>query len=142
MLKILHLWVGIISLIAFVLTGQYFIVEYGGLENTDNVTRLMYRSVHVYLFFAAALNLALGFYYTPPTKRLWLAAYNQALILLSPALLLYSFCFEITDNEELSRPATLIATVMILAWISNMLIGRSYLLCQKLLLSKQKATGN
>lgn len=130
-LKQLHLWIGIIGLIAFVLSGQYFQHALGGLKELDDAPRLLLRTSHVYLFLTSVINLVFGLYYTPPEKIRWFTIYNQSLIMLSPFVVAYSFATETLTNTGIDRPFTLLAMVLILAWIGNIGIGKAWGCYQK-----------
>ena len=130
-LKQLHLWIGIIGLIAFVLSGQYFKHMLGGLKELDDAPRLLLRTSHVYLFLTSVINLVFGLYYAPPAKIRWYTIYNQSLIMLAPFVVGYSFVTETLTNTGIDRPWTLLAMVLILAWIGNIGMGAAYRWYQK-----------
>src|SRR5262249_56697175 len=58
----LHLVVGLVGLLAFLASGQYMDLGYDHLRRLDDTRRMLFRSTHIYLLFAALLNLALGLY--------------------------------------------------------------------------------
>jgi hypothetical protein len=58
----LHLAIGTLALIAFILTGQYMDRVHAHLVGMPDGPRLLYRSAHIYLLFAALLNLLLSGY--------------------------------------------------------------------------------
>jgi hypothetical protein len=60
----LHLVTGLVSVAAFLASGLYMHLRYDHLRGMDDVLRLLFRSTHIYLLFAALLNLALGLYMT------------------------------------------------------------------------------
>lgn len=126
MLKKIHLWIGIIGLIVFALSGQYFLIYLGGLKEMADVPRLLLRTSHIYLFLASALNLALGLYYLQPEKLRWYHFYTQGLLMISPFLILYGFIFETLGNEGIDRPVGNLGLFAILFWMGNLLIGWSY----------------
>src|SRR5581483_10072632 len=80
------------------------------LRGLDGATRLLFRSTHIYLLFAALLNLALGLYLAPPRGR-WRLALQRAgsvLVLAAPWLLGAGFLTEpwLTGlDRPYSRPA-------------------------------------
>ena len=126
MLKKLHLWLGIIFFIVFLLTGQYFRIHYHGLQNLPDVERLMLRSGHVYLFFAAFINIVFGLYWTEPAKIKWTTIVNQSLILLSPPLLTYSFVAEDVMYHGLQRGLGTLGVTLLLIWLINTAVGRAW----------------
>src|SRR5690606_28156928 len=125
MLKKLHLWIGIIGFIVFVLSGQYFQHALGGLKELDDVPRLLLRTSHIYLFLTSVINLVFGLYYTPPEKIRWYTVVNQSLILLAPFFVMYGFVFETLGNEGIDRPTGSLGFFMILAWMGNIGIGKA-----------------
>ena len=82
-MKRLHLVVGAIALVAFVLTGQYMDRAHAHLRGMPDAPRLLFRSAHIYLLFAALVNLLLGTYLRPAASR-----YARALQLAGSAALL------------------------------------------------------
>lgn len=58
----LHMAVGIVALLGFILTGQYMDRVHDHLTGMPDGPRMLYRSAHIYLLFAALLNLLLGAY--------------------------------------------------------------------------------
>lgn len=54
--------VGMVALLAFILTGQYMDRVHDHLAGMPDGPRLLYRSAHIYLLFAALLNLLMGAY--------------------------------------------------------------------------------
>ncbi len=59
-----HLWLGLLGMLAFLLTGQVMKRHEPPLAEYDSALRLLYRSRHIYLMFAASTNVALGLYLT------------------------------------------------------------------------------
>lgn len=126
MIRKIHLWIGVIGLILFLLSGQYFKHALGGLQGLENTPRLLLRTSHVYLFLTSIINLVFGLYYVQPEKIRWFTIYNQSLIMLAPFFVGYSFVFETITNTGINRPFTLIGMVLILAWVGNIIIGKLY----------------
>lgn len=92
----LHLVVGLVALAAFVLTGQYMDRVHGHLEAMADAPRMLFRSAHIYLLFAALLNLLLGAYVTP-APRGWprtLQLSASAVLAATPMLFLAAFATE------------------------------------------------
>jgi hypothetical protein len=92
----LHLIVGLVFLAGFLASGQYMALGYDHLHGLDDATRLLFRSTHIYLLFAALLNLALGLYLPegPAGWRCWLRWTGSLLILMAPPLLVAGFLTE------------------------------------------------
>ena len=93
LMRCLHLAFGLLGLLAFLVTGIFLYLEHPELSRSDQVHSLLSRANHVYLLFAALLNLQLGCYLTVlnfPLARVlqWL---GSMLLLLAPLLLLLAF---------------------------------------------------
>lgn len=117
----LHLTLGTAGLLLFVLQGQYMIHVLAVPELADG-PRLMYRTGHIYLLFASALNVCLGVYMPRSPGKLQLLA--SALLLVAPLMLVYSFIAESTSGE-LHRPATVYALYMVFAAAVSLLLARA-----------------
>lgn len=81
-----HWLVGLLTLIAFPLTGAYM-RRVAAVPHLDSVPRLIFRSRHLFLLLAAVVNLALSS--TQPTRVAQRVA--SALIMVSPAMLIAAF---------------------------------------------------
>ena len=92
----LHLLTGLLGVVAFLASGQYMDVAQDHLRGLDGTARMLFRSRHIYLLFAALLNLALGLYLTPGPAgwRRWLQRGGSALLLTAPWLLAVAFLTE------------------------------------------------
>lgn len=96
MLRRLHLIVGTATVAAFLATGQYMHFGLGHLAEMEDAPRALYRSGHIYLLYAALLNLAVGTYVTEARHRTrrTLQWVGSCLLLVSPILFLYGFAME------------------------------------------------
>jgi hypothetical protein len=92
----LHLVVGLAALAAFLASGFYMLLGRDHLRGLDDTTRLLFRSSHIYLLFAALLNLVLGLYGEPAPGgwRAWLRWVGSVLVLIAPLLLVMAFLRE------------------------------------------------
>ena len=92
----LHLLIGLISLAAFLASGQYMDLCYDHLRGLDDATRMLFRSTHIYLLFTALLNLVLGVYLpaASPGWRCWLQRTGSLFLLAAPLLLGVAFLTE------------------------------------------------
>ena len=91
-----HLSLGAAALILFVGTGAWMHFRYEHLRGMTDATRLLFRSTHIYLLFAALLNLAIGLN-VRSVPRGWARAAQQAgsaLLLATPLLFLAGFMSE------------------------------------------------
>jgi hypothetical protein len=105
-----HLVVGLAFVVGFLMSGQYMDRAYDHLRGMDDARRMLFRSTHIYLLFAALLNLSLGLYLAdePSGWRRWLRGIGSALVLAAPPLLATGFLVEpwLTGlDRPYSRPA-------------------------------------
>jgi hypothetical protein len=101
LLKPLHLAIGLIGLVAFVLTGQYMGMFLNGLSDMPDGPRLLYRTSHLYLMWSSLVNLLVGFYFVAAaSKGARIAqALASTLLLLGPPLMLAGFFLESPAND-------------------------------------------
>ncbi len=107
MLQRVHIIVGALGLVVFVLQGQYMDQAHDHLAGMPDATRMMYRSSHIYLLLASVLNVVLGIYRvddTLPMKPL-IRGLVSGVALLAPAALLLGFFLE-PAMPDLARPFT------------------------------------
>lgn len=106
-LAFLHLVVGLMSIIAFVISGRYLSVNETLVNSNEVSLHALYRANHIYILFAAILNLVLGFS-LPKNKnpRFLLFLYlGSFALMLSTILLCIAFYIEPVLNS-LDRPIT------------------------------------
>jgi hypothetical protein len=92
----LHLAVGLIAVAAFLASGLYMRLGPSPAKTLDDATRLLFRSSHIYLLFAALLNVVLGLYGEPAPGgwRMWMRRSGSLLVLAAPVLLGMAFLRE------------------------------------------------
>ena len=92
----LHLIVGLVGVVAFLLTGQIMGHHHPRMEQLSAEMRMMYVSRHIYLLGAALVNVALGLYMQMQVAgwRQVLQSLGSLLILLAPIFLLMAFLSE------------------------------------------------
>jgi hypothetical protein len=91
----LHLWTGILTVIIFLLTGQFMRHHQPPMTAFTPEVRLLFRSRHIYILAAGLVNLMLGLYLQ--RSRDWRGRaqlLGSALLLASPALLILAFTRE------------------------------------------------
>ena len=100
-----HLWIGLVGVVAFILTGQYMDRWLGHLTGMADLPRMLYRSAHIYLLLASLLNLVLGLYVTeaPAGWRRWARRIGSVPIALAPVVFLIAFVRE-PHTASFSRP--------------------------------------
>lgn len=91
-----HLIVGVLAVIAFVITGQVMARLTPNIHTLSGEVQMMYVSRHIYLLGAALVNLVLGLYLQaqPLGWRRVLQQIGSVLILLSAVSLLMAFVAE------------------------------------------------
>ena len=118
-MKRLHLIFGVLVVLVFLLTGQYMDFQEPKVrELTDEGTRMMFRSRHIYLLLAGLINVGVGVYFTYRVAR-WrkiLQIAGSVLILLAPLLMTAAFFYEPT-LKGLKRTFTLPAIVALFAGV-------------------------
>ena len=90
-----HLWVGVLTVLAFIITGQFIRHHQPPTPELGNDIRLMLRSRHIYVLASGLVNLMLGLYFEKRTG--WRGGVQMAgscLLALSPVLLLLAFAVE------------------------------------------------
>jgi hypothetical protein len=104
-LKLIHLIVGVVGILVFVLTGQYMAIFLQGLNALPDGPRLLYRTSHLYLMWSSLLNLIVGYYFVAAaTKGARIAQMiASTMLLLGPPLILLGFFIESPANN-LDRP--------------------------------------
>ena len=91
-----HLLVGLLGVVAFVITGQVMAHHVPNMDALPGDVRMMFISRHIYLLGAALVNLVMGLYLKvyAPSWRWTLQQVGSLLILLSAASLLAAFIVE------------------------------------------------
>jgi len=96
MMKRLHLFIGLLATLAFVLSGEAMHFHKPLLAGLPDDVHLMYVSRHIYLAAAAMVNVCLGLYLRQqrPTWRRALQSVGSVMVLFSPIFLLLAFVYE------------------------------------------------
>ena len=117
-MKRLHLVLGLVLVLVFLLTGQY--MEYVHNRTLPDGVRVLYRSRHIYLLFNALINICLGLYvvYAQEGWRRTLQLIGSILILIAPVFLLAGFFYEPPRGAD----QTIIAPYGIFATAIGMLL--------------------
>jgi len=91
-----HLAVGILTIIAFLATGQFMRRHAQPMADLEDGLRMMYRSRHIYLLGSGLLNLLLGLYLRARAAgwRKSTQAAGSVLLLAAPFLLVLAFLNE------------------------------------------------
>ncbi|MBV9926413.1 MAG: hypothetical protein JOZ96_15450 [Acidobacteria bacterium] len=115
-MKRLHLIVGVATLVAFLLTGQYMDYLNVRANALGETARVMFRSRHIYLLLAGLVNLGLGAYFSYRGRgwRRHLQLLGSALVLVAPLLMLAAFFAEPAEpglRRHFTLPAVVILSV-------------------------------
>lgn len=111
----LHLAVGLIGIVAFLLTGAYLRRHTPPMSELDPITRLLLRSRHVYLLLSSLLNVGVGTYYVAATTnaRRAIQSLGSMLLLAAPLFVLAAFFLE-ADRGNLRGRLGLVAVSLML----------------------------
>lgn len=89
-LRMAHLVVGGIAIVAFLITGQIMGRHEPPVATMEWAERLLFRSRHIYLLCGGLVNLATGLHFVLPGQAAWrAAAATGSLLVLASALLLF-----------------------------------------------------
>ena len=122
-MKRFHLIFGIVVVVVFLLTGQY--MEYVGNRQLPDVTRMLYRSRHIYLLLTGLVNLVIGTYFVFRARgwRRTLQIAGSLLIVLSTGLLLVGFFTEPRRGPDQTMLAPLGIYAVALGTLLHVLSG-------------------
>ncbi len=110
-LRKIHLLVGLLALVIFLLTGAYMRWRLLPLMEASDRLRFSLRGNHVYILWSALLNLLAGAYLRVATNglRAKLQLTGSLLIIASSAVVIIAFFLESKASPE--RPLTLLAMI-------------------------------
>jgi hypothetical protein len=91
-----HLIVGILLAVAFLLTGQYMDKYYNHMVGVPDGPRMLYRTRHIFILLTALLNLVIAAYFTlrSETWRRTLQLVGSGLIFTAGILFIIAFFYE------------------------------------------------
>ena len=92
----LHLAVGLLTVVAFLITGQFMGHHTPPMAALSDSVRLLFRSRHIYILASGLVNLVLGLYLQRHTRgwRRVVQAIGSGFLIASPALLIVAFTVE------------------------------------------------
>lgn len=95
-LRMTHLVVGAITILAFLITGQIMSLHEPSIGSMEWADRLLFRSRHIYILCAGLVNLAIGVHFGLPERavRRSAAITGSLLMLVSTLLLFFAFFAE------------------------------------------------
>lgn len=100
-----HLIFGFTLFIVFLLTGQYMDRNFNHLADMTDLPRALMRAQHLYILFAALINITLGCYLTFSKDKLvrTFQIFGTILIVVATIMLVYSFFIEL-PSDHIERP--------------------------------------
>lgn len=101
----LHLVFGGLTIVVFLLTGQYMDRSFNHLADMEDLPRALMRAQHLYILLAALINVVLGSYLTISKDKLVRSfqIFGSFMILVSTVMLVFSFFSEL-PSEHMERP--------------------------------------
>lgn len=123
-LKLIHLIVGGLTVITFLLTGLYMRKNFPEIYGENQAMRMMFRGSHIYILLVGLLNVALGSYLTFSSEN-WkkiVQLIGSMLVLVATGMLIYAFFHE-PFLTGIHRPVTFKAVIMLLIGVIAHLTG-------------------
>jgi hypothetical membrane protein len=95
-MKKFHLLFGTLTVIAFLLTGQYMDRYHNHLHDMPDGMRMLYRTRHIYILLAGLLNLGIGAYFRRHVsrERRVMQLFGSVLIVVATILFAMGFFYE------------------------------------------------
>lgn len=119
-LRMAHLVVGAIAVVAFLITGQIMGRHEPPVAAMEWAERLLFRSRHIYLLSAGLVNLALGVHFVLPARDLRRsAAIAGSLLVLASAVLTF---FAFFAEPMAGRPPGMISSLGLVALFGGVLL--------------------
>lgn len=114
MLGRIHLFLGILIVIIFLLTGQFMHHKYDHLKDMELMNRALFRAGHLYILLFGLINAAIGAYYYPAkhdtVKRI--QEFASIPIIIASCLVIYAFFTEL-PTQTIERPLTRLSLYMV-----------------------------
>ncbi|MCI0596750.1 MAG: hypothetical protein L0Z48_09470 [candidate division Zixibacteria bacterium] len=123
-LKFVHLIVGGLTVITFLLTGLYMRKNFPEIYSDNQAMRMMFRGSHIYILLVGLLNIGLGSYLTLSSEN-WkkvLQHIGSILVLAATGMFIYAFFHE-PFLSGIHRPVTFKAVIMLLLGMVAHLTG-------------------
>lgn len=123
-LKLVHLIIGGVTVITFLLTGLYMRKNFPEIYGDNQAMRMMFRGSHIYILLVGLLNIGLGSYlvFSSEVWKKALQFLGSILVLAATFLLIFAFFHEPFQGGIL-RPWTSLALAMLLAGVVEHFIG-------------------
>jgi len=114
MLGRLHLYLGIVIIIIFLLTGQYMHHNYNHLQDMEMMNRALFRAGHLYILLFGLIHVALGSSFKIAEKVIFKNIQRVASLVMYIAtfFVIYGFFTEL-PTDQIERPLTRISLYLI-----------------------------
>lgn len=119
MLGKIHLYLGILVIVIFLLTGQYMHHNFDHLKDMELMNRALFRAGHLYILLFGLINVSLGTHFRISNINLLnrVQLFGSVIILIATFLIIYGFFTEL-PTEEIERPLTRNSLYLILFGVS------------------------
>lgn len=126
-IRLSHQTLGVLTVIAFLLTGQYMDFYEPAMPELDRGVRMMFRSTHIYILLAGLLNIAIGvnLSFSKTRWRKALQLIGSYLIVAGPFMLIAAFFYE-PVHTDLRRPITEPAMIGLLTGTLCHMVGAAF----------------
>jgi len=120
MLGKIHLYLGILVIVIFLLTGQYMHHNFDHLKNMELMNRALFRAGHLYILLFGLINVSLGTHFRISNINFLnrVQLFGSVIILIATFLIIYGFFTEL-PTEEIERPLTRNSLYLILFGVST-----------------------
>ncbi|MGB6268020.1 MAG: hypothetical protein WBF67_03340 [Olleya sp.] len=115
-----HLVLGILMVIAFLLTGQFMHHNYNHLKDMELMNRALFRAGHIYILLFGLINAALGTHFKMYKNKIYkiLQLIGSIAIFTASLLVFYGFFTEL-PTTTIERPLTRFSIYIILFGVST-----------------------
>lgn len=119
MLGKIHLYLGILVIVIFLLTGQYMHHNFDHLKDMELMNRALFRAGHLYILLFGLINVSLGTHFRISNINFLnrVQLFGSVIILIATFLIIYGFFTEL-PTEEIERPLTRNSLYLILFGVS------------------------
>jgi hypothetical protein len=94
-MRAVHRWIGLLTVVVFLISGQFLRHHHPPIDTLSDSARLMLRSRHIYILSSGLVNLMLGLYVQRGLGwRGVVQLIGSGLVMVSPALLVLAFVVE------------------------------------------------
>jgi hypothetical protein len=101
----LHLIFGLVTFVVFLITGRMMRSDFPDKEIISQEFRLLMRSRHIYILFAALMNILLGVYLriSDDARRRYVQIFASALLFAGTLLMIFAFFYETYTTRHFSE---------------------------------------